>query len=225
MDPNSFQHYATRLLAIGNSVSALGAFLMLTQGIPRKKVNHLILISSIACLVTLILFLLVGTRILDFFGISVGAFQITGGLILGRIGLGMLDSKSDSTSDQNDNDVKNQKQDLSDTEFYSAAVVPLAIPLTVGGATLSAVVLFADTAARTGTFFDLLAAIIVLVVVNYLIFRFSSKIMTLLGSMGMEIFIKVMGLFMLSIGIQFLAQGIGYFYLKYRDVSVAVLGW
>ena len=60
---------------------------MLTQGIPRRKVHRLILISSFACLVILVLFMLVGTRILDFFGISVDAFQIAGGLVLGRVGL------------------------------------------------------------------------------------------------------------------------------------------
>ena len=223
IDPNTFQHYLTRLLAIGNSVSALGPFLMLTRGMPRKKVNHLILISSIACLVTLVLFLLVGTRILDFFGITVSAFQVTGGLILGQIGLGMLNSNSETTSEQNSNNQDKQEQKISDSEFYSAAVVPIAIPLTVGGATLSAVVIFADTASRTGTLFDLLGAIIALVIVNYTIFRFSSKIMSLLGTMGMEIFIKVMGLLMLSIGIQFLAQGVGSFYLKYREMTISAL--
>ncbi|WP_186537939.1 MarC family protein [Synechococcus sp. BIOS-E4-1] len=213
-----------RLLAIGNNVSALGAFLMLTQGIPRQKVHRLILISSFACLIILVLFMLVGTRILDFFGISVDAFQITGGLILGRVGFGMLNSKSDTTPKRDATEIKNHQQQLSDSELYSAAVVPLAIPLTIGGATLSAVVLFADTAASTGTSLELLGATIALVVVNYVVFRFSSKIMTLLGTMGMEIFIKVMGLFMLSIGIQFLAQGIGSFYLKYQDASINAIG-
>ena len=168
--------------------------------------------------------MLVGTRILDFFGISVDAFQITGGLILGRVGFGMMNSKSDTTPKRDATEIKNRQQQLSDSELYSAAVVPLAIPLTIGGATLSAVVLFADTAASTGTSLELLGATIALVVVNYVVFRFSSKIMTLLGTMGMEIFIKVMGLFMLSIGIQFLAQGIGSFYLKYQDASINAIG-
>ena len=211
-----------RLLAIGNSVTALGAFLMLTQAMPRRKVNRLILISSFACLVTLFLFILLGTRILDFFGISVGAFQITGGLLLGQIGLHMLNSNSNSLDNEIDEEIK-QTERLSDSEFYSTAVVPIAIPLTVGGATLSAVVLFSETATRTNSLIDLYAAVIVLVLVNYIIFRFSSKIMAFLGSMGIVIFIKIMGLFTLSIGIQFLAQGIGSFYLKYRELVTAPL--
>ena len=212
-----------RLLAIGNSVSALGAFLMLTQTMPRRKVNRLILISSLSCLVTLILFILLGTRILDFFGITVGAFQITGGLLLGQIGLHMLDSNSNSLRDEIDEEIK-QTERMSNSEFYSTAVVPIAIPLTVGGATLSAVVLFSETAERTNSLIDLYAAVIILVLVNYIIFRFSSKIMAFLGSMGVKIFTKIIGLFTLSIGIQFLAQGIGSFYLQYRELAPASLG-
>ena len=211
-----------RLLAIGNSVTALGAFLMLTQAMPRRKVNRLILISSFASLVILFLFILLGTRILDFFGITVAAFQITGGLLLGQIGLHMLNNTLNSLGNEIDEEIKHTER-LSDSEFYSAAVVPIAIPLTVGGATLSAVVLFSETATRTNSLIDLYAAVIVLVLVNYIIFRFSSKIMAFLGSMGVVMFIKIMGLFTLSIGIQFLAQGIGSFYLKYRELVTAPL--
>ena len=195
---------------------------MLTQAMPRRKVNRLILISSFACLVILFLFILLGTRILDFFGITVAAFQITGGLLLGQIGLHMLNNTLNSLGNEIDGEIKHTER-LSDSEFYSAAVVPIAIPLTVGGATLSAVVLFSETATRTNSLIDLHAAVIVLVLVNYIIFRFSSKIMAFLGSMGVVIFIKIMGLFTLSIGIQFLAQGIGSFYLKYRELVTAPL--
>ena len=107
--------------------------------------------------------------------------------------------------------------------MYSEAVVPIAIPLTIGGATLSAIVLFAETASQTGTSHELLAAIIILVIVNYVIFRFSARIFNLLGSMGINIFIRIMGIFTLSIGIQFLAQGLGGFYLKYRAMEIPVV--
>ena len=132
----------------------------------------------------------------------------------------MLNSNSNSLGNEIDEEIK-QTERLSDSEFYSAAVVPIAIPLTVGGATLSAVVLFSETATRTNSLIDLYAAVSILVLVNYIIFRFSSKIIAFLGSMGVVIFIKIMGLFTLSIGIQFLAQGIGAFYLKYRELTTA----
>ena len=224
MDTSSFQHYLVGLLAIGNNVSALGAFLLHTQGMPRAKVKRLILMSSLACLLTLVLFMLVGTRILDFFGISVSAFQIAGGLLLGGVGLEMMNSRSPLPADVESSASSSSKPDLSDAQFYSAAVVPIGIPLTIGAGTLSAVVLFAETAYRSGTLLNLLAAIVILVLVNTAIFRFSSRIMAWLGEVGVTIFIKLMGLFTLAIGVEFLTKGLGAIYLNLRDGTLASLG-
>ena len=224
METSSFQHYLVGLLAIGNNVSALGAFLLHTQGMPRTKVKRLILMSSLACLITLVLFMLVGTRILDFFGISVSAFQIAGGLLLGGVGLEMMNSRSPLPTGAAASVPKPPESDLSDAQFYSAAVVPIGIPLTIGAGTLSAVVLFAETAARTGTLLNLLAAIVILVMVNTAIFRFSSRIMAWLGAVGVTIFIKLMGLFTLAIGVEFLTKGLGAIYLNLRNVALTSLG-
>lgn len=224
MDTSSFQHYLIGLLAIGNNVSALGAFLLHTQGMPRNKVKRLILMSSLACLITLVLFMLVGTRILDFFGISVSAFQIAGGLLLGGVGLEMMNSRSPLPVDAAATEPRPSESHLNDAQFYSAAVVPIGIPLTIGAGTLSAVVLFAETANRTGTLLNLLAAIVILVLVNTAIFRFSSRIMAWLGAIGVTIFIKLMGLFTLAIGVEFLTKGLGAIYLNLRDGALASLG-
>ena len=169
--------------------------------------------------------MLVGTRILDFFGISVDAFQIAGGLVLGRVGLDMLQTNSaNTTADRASPGASISEAPLSDAEFYSAAVVPIGIPLTVGAGTLSAVVLFAEAASSSGASLNLLVAIVSLVIVNYCIFRFSSRIMAWLGAMGVDIFIKLMGLFTLAIGVQFLAQGVGTFYIKLHEPSLSLLG-
>ena len=224
METSSFQHYLIGLLAIGNNVSALGAFLLHTQGMPRAKVKRLILMSSLACLITLVLFMVVGTRILDFFGISVSAFQIAGGLLLGGVGLEMMNSRSPLPTAAAASAASPPEPDLSDAQFYSAAVVPIGIPLTIGAGTLSAVVLFAETAYRSGTALNLLAAIVILVLVNTAIFRFSSRIMAWPGEVGVTIFIKLMGLFTLAIGVEFLTKGLGAIYLNLRDGALASLG-
>lgn len=224
MEISSFQHYLIGLLAIGNNISALGAFLLHTRGMPRTKVRRLILMSSSACLITLMLFMLVGTWILDFFGISVSAFQIAGGLLLGGVGLEMMNSLTPIPTDTAAQSLMSPESDLSDAQFYSAAVVPIGIPLTVGAGTLSAVVLFAETAHRSGTLLNLAAAVVILVLVNTIIFSFSSRIMIWFGSVGVTIFIKLMGLLTLAIGIEFLANGVGAIYLNLRNAAMASLG-
>ena len=224
METSSFQHYLIGLLAIGNNVSALGAFLLHTQGMPRAKVKRLILMSSLACLITLLLFMVVGTRILDFFGISVSAFQIAGGLLLGGVGLEMMNSRSPLPTSAAVSTANPPDPCLSDAQFYSAAVVPIGIPLTVGAGTLSAVVLFAETAHRSNTLLNLLAAIVILVLLNTIIFSFSSRIMAWFGAVGVTIFIKLMGLLTLAIGVEFLANGVGAIYLNLRNAAMSSLG-
>ena len=221
IDGSSFQHYLLGLLAIGNNVSALGAFLMQTQDLPRSKVRRLILVTSGACLAMLLLFMLVGTAVLDFFGISISAFQIAGGLLLGGVGLDMMKARQPSDVPVKAVDLAadldaEQPPQLSDAQLYATAVVPIGIPLTVGAGTFSAVILFADMSHRSGSGLQLFAAIVGLVLVNYVVFFFSARIVKFAGDVGLSVFIKVMGLFTLSIGVEFIVRGLSAIYLNLR---------
>jgi multiple antibiotic resistance protein len=214
----SFQQYLFGLLAIGNNVSALGAFLNETQGLPRSKVRRLILVTSAACLGMLLLFMLVGTALLDFFGISISAFQIAGGLLLGGVGLDMMKARSPQPTTRESaldgTEAGQHNKPVSDAQLYATAVVPIAIPLTVGAGTFSAVILFAGLAQQSGTSLDLLAAITGLVLVNYLVFTFSARIVRWAGEVGLSVFIKIMGLFTLSIGVEFIVRGLSTIYQR-----------
>lgn len=217
MDVASFQHYLIGLLAIGNNVSAMGAFLMQTKDLPRAKVRRLILVTSGACLGMLLLFMLVGTAVLDFFGISISAFQIAGGLLLGGVGLDMMKARQPNDVPLKAVDhAQTLSQQPSDAQLYSTAVVPIAIPLTVGAGTFSAVILFADLANRSGNGLNLFLAIVGLVLVNYLVFFFSGRIVKFAGDVGLSVFIKIMGLFTLSIGVEFIVRGLSAIYLQLR---------
>jgi multiple antibiotic resistance protein len=213
MDHTSFQHYLIGLLAIGNNVSAIGAFLLHTKGLPRAKVRRIILITSGACLGMLLLFMLVGTAILDFFGISISAFQIAGGLLLGGVGLDMMNARQPDDIDVKAVDPNRALQRAGDdAQLYSSAVVPIAIPLTVGAGTFSAVILFADLAERSGASINLFVAIVALVLVNHLVFSFSARIVRYAGEVGLSVFTKIMGLFTLAIGVEFIVRGVSTIY-------------
>jgi multiple antibiotic resistance protein len=223
MDLTSFQHYLIGLLAIGNNVSAIGAFLSQTKGLPQAKVRRSILVTSGACLGMLVLFMLMGTAILDFFGISISAFQIAGGLLLGGVGLDMMNARQPDAFDMKAGDrqaVDGQAGDSGralqrsgdDAQLYASAVVPIAIPLTVGAGTFSAVILFADLAQRSGTSIHLFAAIVGLVLVNHLVFNFSARIVRSAGEVGLSVFTKIMGLFTLAIGVEFIVRGLSTIY-------------
>ena len=209
LEPNTFQHFLIGLLAIGNNISAIGAFLIQTKGLPRTQIQRMIAITSTASLLMLLLFMQFGTTVLGFFGISISSFQIAGGILLGGVGLDMMNARL-----SNDVDIKAvdsslvDRQSLDKAQLYASAVVPIAIPLTVGAGTFSAVILFADLGARTGSQSSLFCAILALVGLNYLVFQFSARIVRFVGELGLSVFTKIMGLFTLAIGVEFIIRGL-----------------
>jgi multiple antibiotic resistance protein len=211
MDQGSYPHYLFGLLAIGNNISALGSFLAASEGLPPRRLHLMILTTSAACLAFLLLFMLTGKALLGFFGISVSSFEIAGGLLLGRVGLQMLAARSlrPASAAVADASLAAPPAALAGHHaLLSEAVVPIGIPLTVGAGTFSAVVLFATAAARQGTSLQLLAAIVSLVVINAVVFRFASTVMQRVGPLGLLLFIRIMGLFTLAIGVEFVLHGL-----------------
>ncbi len=209
MDNGTFQHYLIGLLAIGNNVSSLGAYLAQTQAMTRQRIWQVIALTTLVCFVFLAVFMLFGTTVLSFFGISISSFQIAGGLLLGGVGMEMMASPTHGPA-------AHKSVELPDQEAFHAAlsnaVVPIGIPLTVGAGTASAVVLFAHTAARNGSGASLLAAIAALVLINAVVFRFANTVMRRVGPLALTIFTKIMGLFTLSIGVEFVVQGVSTIY-------------
>ncbi|MCX5945056.1 MAG: MarC family protein [Cyanobacteria bacterium] len=213
MDNGTFQHYLIGLLAIGNNVSSLGAYLAQTQGMARKRIWHVIFLTSLVCFVFLVVFMLFGTAVLNFFGISISSFEIAGGLLLGGVGMEMMNSANHGPAAHKSVDIPDQ-DDFSTA--LSNAVVPIGIPLTVGAGTASAVVLFASAASHNASSDSLLAAILTLVLINALVFRFANTVMRRVGPLALTIFTKIMGLFTLSIGVEFVVHGVSTIYLGLR---------
>ena len=97
-------------------------------------------------------------------------------------------------------------------------MVAIALPLTVGAGTFSAVILFSDQAQSSGKMPALVMAIGALVVVNFVVFSFSARIIRLVGDLGLSVFTKVMGLFSLAIGVEFILRGLS---TVYRQLNLA----
>ena len=79
---------------------------------------------------------------------------------------------------------------------------------TTGAGTMSTITVFSGTARSADQRLELLAAILVMAILIGLMFTFASRLTTLLGHVGMTVLIKVMGLFTLAIGIQFIVTGV-----------------
>ena len=204
----TFQHYFLGIFAVANNIPAIAPFLALVAGLSAAQARYVSFVASLAAFIVMAVAMFAGSIILAFFGISISAFQIAGGILLGSTGISMLNAKSTSTIAGKE--VSDQIVDMSSR--ISQAIVPIAMPLTAGAGTISTVTLFATTAEQTGTRIDLLGAIVAMSLVIYLIFQFAIPLMKLLGETGMSVMIKVMGLFTLAIGVQFIVAGVSTIY-------------
>ena len=201
--PTTFQHYLLGLFAVANNFPAMGPFLSLTEGLPGAKLTRVIRVSTLSSLLIMLGSFFLGTAVLQFFGIGVSAFQIAGGLLLGASGLKMLNAKDPGDSHDKTCDITR----MDAGQMTSSAIVPISLPLTTGAGTMSTITVYANSATNLESRLELFAAIVAMAILIWLMFRFAALLTKLLGHVGMTVLIKVMGLFTLAIGIQFIVTG------------------
>lgn len=213
---NSFQHYLVGILAVANNLSALPAFLTIVSGLTVAQALRVTSIATFSSFLIMIVSMFFGTAVLSFFGISMSAFQIAGGILLGATGMSMINSKShDDVTGKNVDLTKTNEPATPSTDMtaiISQAIVPVSLPLTTGAGTISTVTLFAEGAAHTHTMLDLFLAIIVMTLIIFLVFHYAIHLIRILGKVGMNVMVKVMGLFTLAIGVQFIVSGVSTIY-------------
>lgn len=204
MNDITFQHYLIGLLAVANNIPAIAPYLILTRNLEEQQKRRLSLIITITAFIVMSLSFFFGTLILSFFGISVSAFQIAGGLLLGGAGMNMLNSKGS-------NDIKDKQVEKGDVNYsnsVSTSIVPIAIPLTTGAGTMSTITVFSEAASASGSQIQLALAILIMTTIIYVSFRFVERMNKFLGAVGMSVMTKIMGLFTLAIGVQFVVEGV-----------------
>ena len=200
MNEHPFQHYLLGLLAVANNIPAIPLYLALCQKLSKAEQHKLCVIATLSSFITMTVAMFTGMLILDFFGISIDAFRMAGGLLLISSGLGMMKSSQE---------VASNVSDVSFSKMISTAVIPISIPLTTGAGTMSTVILFSEALHHSDTLgIKLLGAIVCMTTIIYLTFRYSPVIIKFMGETGMDVLTKVFGLITLAIGIQFILAGI-----------------
>lgn len=149
--------------------------------------------------------MLVGTHILNFFGISIPVVQVGGGLVVIATGWTLLQREPEEARASSEKKVT--KQDISNRAFY-----PLTLPLTVGPGSISvAITLGADQFPQGGSIVRLIAAIIgpaLLAATVYLSYRFAENIARFVGETAMNVIVRLSSFILLCIGVGILWNGV-----------------
>jgi len=191
------------ILIIVNPLGATLVYVSLTTGLDKTARDTIAKDSCRFALMILLFFAVLGTWILQLFGISLEAFRIAGGILLFGIGMEMVYAKTSRTK-------------LTATEKYESrenddvAILPLAIPMIAGpGAITTTIVLMNEAVVMTPFAIAVVfAAIVVSIVITYYMMRNSDYIMKRIGQREYRVINRLMGMLLIAIAVQFVINGI-----------------
>jgi multiple antibiotic resistance protein len=188
---------------VADPIAAVPLFLAMTPDDSAAKRRQMALRASIATWAILTAFALAGAFIFRALGITLGAFKVAGGVLLLLMALDMLRTKpSPAKITAGELDAGAHKDDI--------AIVPLAMPLLAGPGSIATVVVLMGRA-RSGPWWQVvpvLAAILITAVASYVLLASASRIDRVLGRTGMNVLLRVGGLLLAAIAVQFIMDGV-----------------
>lgn len=203
---DSSQLFVT-VLSLLNPIGMVPIFLAMTAGYSNERLKSISRSCAIAVIIGLITSAFMGKIILDLFSISLFAFQIGGGILISMNALSMIKG-SLSPHKLNKKEIEKQK----DTE--NIGIVPLAIPLLVGPGTISAVILHTETIKEMSQWSGAIVVFLLMGLLVYLVQISAKNIKKILGTVGVNVMTRIMGLILIAVGAQFIITGIkGSFHL------------
>jgi multiple antibiotic resistance protein len=189
----------TSFFTLINPLGTMPVFMSMTADLSVTDRNKTAKKASIVSLITIIAFAFTGQLLFKFFGISVNSFRIVGGVIFFIMGMDMLQARLGQVKIK-DNEVKSYVTDIS--------ITPLAIPMICGpGAITNAIVLMED-ADNFQKKLVLILSVFLIMFVTYLILYSSSKLIKLLGQTGINVMMRIMGLIVMVIAVEFFFSGL-----------------
>jgi multiple antibiotic resistance protein len=189
------------LLPIINPLASAPTFLAITEGDSDERRREQARKGCLYMIGILVSFLIGGTFIMNFFGISIPGLRIAGGILMTGIGMGMLTPRSRAGGPEDEErEAARRKVDIS----FS----PLAMPMLSGPGSIAVTLGFTSLATSWTDYFAIIAGIISVAAVTYVVLRLSGRIVGLIGPVGVNAMTKIMGFLIMCIGVQFVVNGV-----------------
>lgn len=189
----------TSFFSLVNPLSTMPVFMTMTSELSVQERNRTARKAALVALMTIVFFALSGQLLFNFFGISVNSFRMVGGIIFFIMGMDMLQARIGQVKIK-ESEVKTYVNDIS--------VTPLAIPMICGpGAITNSIVLMEDasTVMRKVVLFG---SILLVMLITYIVFYSSSRIIRIIGQTGINVMMRLMGLIIMVIAVEFFFSGL-----------------
>jgi multiple antibiotic resistance protein len=193
------------LFVIVDPLATAPAFLAMT---PNDTPAQRLRTAKVACCTmaaVLLVFSVAGSAIFKIFGLTMPAFQIAASIVLLLIALDMLRVQRSRVQETHE-----EKQ--AGTEKDEIAITPLAIPMLAGPGAISTTILLQNEAESIAQHVALYGCIVAVAVASYLVFRLAVRGARWLNPIAMSIAIRIMGLLLAAIAVQFMLNALQQFH-------------
>ncbi|HEX4067917.1 MAG TPA: MarC family protein [Acidobacteriaceae bacterium] len=181
--------------------AAIPSFIAITAGVDDARRKRMAWKASVTCFIVLIAFALAGQYIFSLFGIKLPAFEIAGGLILLLIGIDMMEARRSPTQESQDETQEGAAKE-------DAGIVPLGIPMLAGPGAISSVMVLVGQAPDHWQMLAIVGSIAITAFVSFLVLSAANRIRQLLGETGIRILVRIMGLLLVALAMQFFVNGL-----------------
>lgn len=190
------------LFSVLNPIGTVPIFVGLTQDDTQKERSRISLWTSIDVFIILLISFFVGKYVLDFFGITITALRITGGIIIASSGFSLLNGRF------NKNKGINKKVEEEIQVRNDIALTPLAMPMLAGPGSMSLLITYYQEHHSTEEIIASCLAIMATSLVIFIILRSAHYLSKMLGTSGIVAISRIVGFLTIAIGIQYIISAI-----------------
>jgi multiple antibiotic resistance protein len=195
------------VFVVMDPLGAIPVVLVTTEGYTTHRRNAIIRRACWAAFFILIAFALLGALIFRIFGISFAAFRVAGGILLLKISLDMLYARRPESHITN-------LEEKAAIEKEDVAIVPLAMPMLSGPASIATVLVLMEKSNSLLQSAVVIISIFVVCFASYIILRSSGLIFAKLKETGVNVMVRILGLILLALSVQFMFDGIKEMFFK-----------
>lgn len=183
--------------------AAIPSFLAITASADPPRRRRMARKGALTCFIVLTGFAVGGQLIFRMFGITLAAFEVAGGLILLLIGLDMLEARRSPTQETHgDTEEAAVKED--------AGIVPLGIPMLAGPGAISSVMVLVGQVPSLWHWEmgAILGSITLTSLISYWVLAGAGRVRQVMGETGIRILVRIMGLLLVALAMQFFVNGL-----------------
>jgi len=197
-----FIYLFAALFSVLNPIGTVPIFVGLTQHDSQKERSRISLWTAINVGIILLVSFFIGQYVLTFFGISIDALRIAGGIVIVNSGFSLLSGKFNKKRGINKK-IENEAQQRNDI-----ALTPLAIPMLAGPGSISLLIAFYQEHHGMEEIIISSLAILAIAVAIFVILKSAHYLARILGASGIVAISRIVGFIVISIGIQYIVSSI-----------------